>query len=220
MKYDGQDITVVTPTIPGRNKQLAQALESVRAQTVKPDAHVVVTRTIDLTLNVRARIAMARNQCIRAVETQFVAFLDDDNAWLPNHLESLLRGLNSTSADVTYSPCLPVDLGTGEPRVFNGLDVNLILELGRVQHGQNLIDTNCLVRTKLLKKYPFEEHWIGTPARCQRHGTCISEDHDLFTTLIDTGATFKWVPNPTWIYSVDNSAFKSSRERRMERGNR
>lgn len=218
--YSGADITVITPTIPGRNTQLIRAMESVRGQTIKPDAHIIVNRTVDLSKNVRQRISESRNQGIQAAHTSFCAFLDDDNAWLPEHLECLLRTLNAVpGTDVAYSPCVPVDLGNGIESVFNGFDVNNIDNLIKVQKQRNQIDTNCVVSTYLLRRYPFEEYWKGSPARCSRHGTCISEDHDLFTCLIEMGAKFTWCPTATWMYSVDYTAFKSSVERRSEKGN-
>jgi GT2 family glycosyltransferase len=93
---------------------LVAALESLRAQTRVPDQVVVVVDGDDellkklhdrggdelvLSTGGRTGLSNARNTGLRAVTTDFVAFLDDDATAEPAWLESLVAAL-STSADV------------------------------------------------------------------------------------------------------------------------
>jgi len=47
----------------------------------------------------QTRAAMSRNRALELVETRYVAFLDDDNIILPQHLESCMKTLLETNAD-------------------------------------------------------------------------------------------------------------------------
>jgi glycosyltransferase involved in cell wall biosynthesis len=76
-------ITVVIPSIPPRKALLERALRSVLAQTM-PAAAVSVA--VDLN---REGAARTRQRALDAVQTRWVAFLDDDDELLPNHLAEL-----------------------------------------------------------------------------------------------------------------------------------
>src|SRR4030095_15635988 len=78
-------VTVVIPHIPTRVAELQRALASVWAQTHQPDDVVIATD------NVRAGSATTRNRALHHVATNWIAFLDDDDELLPNHLEVLLK---------------------------------------------------------------------------------------------------------------------------------
>jgi glycosyltransferase involved in cell wall biosynthesis len=97
------DVTVVIP-VHNRAGVLARALDSVRAQTLPPaDVVVVDDGSSDDTADV-ARAAgatvlrhpqsrgsgEARNTGIRAATTRWIAFLDSDDEWAPDHLRTLL----------------------------------------------------------------------------------------------------------------------------------
>jgi glycosyltransferase involved in cell wall biosynthesis len=207
------DVTVVIPTIPGRERHLARALGSVYWQTVQPEQILVGAQPINLLANVRARIARNRNALLTAVRTSWVAFLDDDNYWLPQHIEVCMGA--STSTDVViYTPTVPVDFDDGNgPVQFNFRDVNLLDNFINAQREANQVDTNCMIRTSALRTISFfEENWIDH--RCGRHGTCVSEDQCLMLSLAIGGANFKFVNTATWNYNVGKDGFKSSVERR------
>src|SRR3546814_2047662 len=46
--------------------------------------------------------AVTRNRALEAVRTPWVAFLDDDDQFLPHHLQRLSQALTETQADVVY----------------------------------------------------------------------------------------------------------------------
>lgn len=78
------DVTVVTPSVPGRY-QLARCIRSVSVQTVTPAAHL-----IGVDHQRTGHGARIRNHLIEAARTTWIACCDDDDLFLPSHLELLL----------------------------------------------------------------------------------------------------------------------------------
>jgi glycosyltransferase involved in cell wall biosynthesis len=78
-------VTVCLPVIPPRvgNGMLDRALRGVREQTLQPAAINCVLDTE------RQGAAATREKALRAAETEWVAYLDDDDFWHPHHLETL-----------------------------------------------------------------------------------------------------------------------------------
>lgn len=91
------DITVAIPTIPPRRKLLQRALDSVAVQTLPAVA-------ISVAVDTRKQGAAAtRQRALEAVRTGWVAFLDDDDEFMPNHLEALAQHAIETDADYVFS---------------------------------------------------------------------------------------------------------------------
>lgn len=86
-------VTVCLVSLPERHRLLCEALESVHAQTLRPDAVLV---------GIDPRVvgeAENMNRLIRAASTEWVAFLHDDDLWDPDHL---LHG-TSIEADIAVA---------------------------------------------------------------------------------------------------------------------
>lgn len=178
-------ISVVIPTHPARlrNGMLARALKSVMNQTVQPDVWYV---TNDLE---RLGAAVTRNRGLAQVETEWVAFLDSDDEWLPNHLEVLIDHL-SNDVDVLYSGCTIVDpLGRKIPlqeewgRFGKEFDPDLLRQ-------KSYIPVTSLARTHLAQQvggftYPPNSHY---------------EDWGFYLKMLDAGARFQHVPEITWVW--------------------
>lgn len=90
-------VTVAIPTIPPRNGLLLRALASVSAQTVLPDA---VAIAVDYNHD---GVWVTRKRAIEMAQTRYVAFLDDDDEFLPHHIERLLNCMEEHQADLVYS---------------------------------------------------------------------------------------------------------------------
>lgn len=91
------DVTVCIPTIPPRTEMLQRALKSVYAQTYPPTA-------ISIAVDIHREGAWAtRQRALDAARTTWVAFLDDDDEFLPCHLEDLLACATENDADFCYS---------------------------------------------------------------------------------------------------------------------
>jgi hypothetical protein len=76
-------ITVVIPSIPPRAELLQRAVASALDQTM-PAAAISVAIDCD-----RLGAALTRQRALDAVQTRWVAFLDDDDEFRPNHLAAL-----------------------------------------------------------------------------------------------------------------------------------
>lgn len=103
------DISVVIPYY-NREQYIDETIQSVLSQTLKPleilivndcsretsrrylDRYAATCNIIDLPTNVG--LAAARNEGVRRARGKFVAFLDDDDLWLPQKLEIQRRYLD------------------------------------------------------------------------------------------------------------------------------
>jgi glycosyltransferase involved in cell wall biosynthesis len=124
-------VSVVIPTWE-RGRWLGRALDSVFAQS-ESDFEVVVVddgsftdaaeQTVEARGDARARylklpahrgVAAARNVGVLNATAKYVAFLDDDDEWLPEKLECQLRALENCDAlGAVYTARFSVDEGTG-----------------------------------------------------------------------------------------------------------
>jgi glycosyltransferase involved in cell wall biosynthesis len=125
-------VSVVIPTWE-RSRRLRRALDSVFAQTEQDFELLVVDdgsltdaaeRVVKACADARARYlrlphhqgaSAARNAGIRAATGKYVAFLDDDDEWLPEKLESQLKLIEASRAAIggVYTAQLAVDEETG-----------------------------------------------------------------------------------------------------------
>lgn len=193
-------VAVVIPTIPPREQLLERALASVRAQTRKADQVLVALDDEGVGAGPN------RNRACRLATTDYVAFLDDDDEFLPSHLALLMSAAKATSADVLYSwfelvgwdeatPDRPDPLATmygGE--LVHPLGVPFGPEQARHLRRYAWIPATVMVRRTMIDKvggYPSpgsEEY--------EQYSGC--EDWALLIRLLDAGARFHHVPYRTW----------------------
>ena len=192
------DLTVLTATIPGREHLLAEALKSVYAQTLEVECHLVMAQSCSEGLQPTLHVGLQQNLLLRAVETEWVMRLADDDQLLPIHVGTLMA--EAVDADVIYS----YDASKNRP----WLDCN---EWGQEKIALEIEDYNwidgsaVLIRTELLKQvggYPTdwvgnnedyrEGHFEGMKANC--------DDWGAWVRLARIGARFKCIPEPTWRY--------------------
>lgn len=168
-------VAVVIPTIPGRHHELRRAVESVQAQSTP--ATIVIEFDGD-----REGAAAARNRALQRVQTDWVAFLDDDDLFKPDHLRACARHATLTGADVVY----PWFDGEDDIGMFGvPFDATLL-------RRRNFIPVTALARTDLVRKVGgFVEHPDANGDPC--------EDWGLWLSLLDAGAVFSHLPQRTWI---------------------
>jgi glycosyltransferase involved in cell wall biosynthesis len=121
---------LVSVVIPTHNRPLflAQAIESVRAQTFTDYEIIVVTngphtenieRSRQLASNnhcmvlalPNANLPAARNAGIAAATGEFVAFLDDDDVWMPDKLQKQVEAAIDNNADLISCNAIIDDRG-------------------------------------------------------------------------------------------------------------
>ncbi len=143
-------VVTVVPTY-RRPELLRAAVQSALAQTVEDNLVVVVDdggglapledhpRLVVVALRRNIGVAGAvRNVGIRASRSELVAFLDDDNQWLPGHLAAAIEVLDR-DADLTYSSVR-----------YESANGDVVGEIGepfdrkRLRH-RNFVDTSAIV---------------------------------------------------------------------------
>jgi len=90
-------ITVVIPTISTRGDLLSQAVNSIKYQTQLPEA-VIIEQDMH-----HEGAGMTRHRGLWRVTTPWVAFLDDDDLFMPQHLERLWKHAQETGCHYAYS---------------------------------------------------------------------------------------------------------------------
>lgn len=167
-------MTILTPTIAGRESLLAECKASVADQT-RPSRHMT---SLDFE---RRGPASTRNALLRAVTTPWVAFLDDDDLLDPHHVETLLA--HSDGADVAVPHCR-----------FDGRELparycNRPFDRAALRrHG--IFPITVLARTSAVRD-------AGCFDPADRY-----EDWSLWNRMADGGAVFRVVPEVTWTYRL------------------
>ena len=170
------DLTVLTCTIPGREDYLDRNIDSVRRQTVAVHSHLIASDDGSLGPLVKY------NALAKAVDTEWLAILDDDNYWLDEHVEMIIPEFDN--ADVIYT----WDGGGTRPRKqLSGFTQEQL-----IQHftETNTLDQSCAIRTEMFRK-------VDGFRLSNR-----SMDHDLWLRIARAGGRFLAIPKMTWFYSL------------------
>lgn len=235
-------ITVLTVTR-GRPRWLLRCIASVRAQVGVEAAHLVLIDDCDatdralvglehprLTHLLRRRrpgessgpshLARLRNLMIRMATTEWVAFLDDDNVFEPEHLPSLLACAERTGAPAVHSWMRMVDAEGRpytEPRwpwcrddAAAGEKYATMTARGVVTPGDNIVrdalsnmparcvDTSAwLLRRDLLGEAPMDPHFTRAEFEANK-----AEDDHLHAYVAGLGVPVVCTEEPTLRYTL------------------
>lgn len=177
----GSGITVVVPSIPPRRyRHLHRAIDSVLRQELPAEALVVEFDTT------HAGAAVTRNRGLEKVTTEWTAFLDDDDEFLPDHLALLRNHARKTDADMVY-PWFTVPEGWDPfpDREGQPFDPALL-------ETRNTIPVTVLIKTELIKSVGgFEPK--GPP-----DNPC--DDWGAWTKVRDAGAKIEHLNRRTWLW--------------------
>jgi hypothetical protein len=179
-------VTVVIPHIPTRQFELTRAIASVTAQTHQPEDIIIA---VDKR---REGSAATRNRVLYNVTTTWVAFLDDDDEWLPTHLETLIRYGVRDGATVLYSGCRVVD-GAGNPLPVQ----DEWGRFGRPFDPELLRQSSYIPVTSLVNSTLARQALFGPPTS---HPESIYDDWGFYIRLLDLGASFLHIPEVTWTW--------------------
>lgn len=178
-----RDVSVIMPHMPIRPNSMVRAIKSAATQTVKP-RDIIIAADLD-----REGAAKTRNRALAKAETTWVAFLDDDDLWLPNHLEVLLDDAEQSHADVVYAGCRvigPQGQLVAQREEWGRFGLPFSAERLR---EKSYLPVTSLVRTKLA-----QQAWFEAP-----EGS-LYDDWGFYLRLLDLGAVFHHVPQITWVW--------------------
>jgi hypothetical protein len=183
------EITVVIPAHPARvaNGMLDRAVASVKAQLLPAaDISIAIDEHGD-------GAAVTRQRALDAVETEWVAFLDSDDWFYPEHLKVLAAGARIFNADYLFSYYL-VHFPDGRPWPQNDPLGHFGKQFNPQAPHQTTITT--LVRTELAKKIGFQDPPEGAEIGGHRGG----EDWFFTVGCAQAGAKMIHIPRRTWAW--------------------
>lgn len=163
------------------------------------------------------RSSVLRNLGVQMAKNPWVAFLDDDNEWLPNHLSSLKSLASQKSSPAVYSevalltakgkPYLERKWPWAHSREEGEQKYRDYVAQGVLVPGSNVIhnrpevkdvpvDTSAwLLDRNLLLSVPFQEKFSADDAR-----TLTSEDDKLYYSLLERQIQLACTYQPTLLY--------------------
>lgn len=166
-------ITIITPTIKGRERMLEECKASVKTQTKRVKHEVILDDN-------KIGASKIRNQAVKNAKTEWVLFLDDDDMLKPTHIEKIAPYLKDYDVIVTW----PEYIGTPiQPQWLYQ------------QFDPSILDKWCpwgqcaAVRRNIYLKVG------GQPEK-----GVVFEDWALWKHLYKAGAKFKVIPEILWIH--------------------
>ena len=178
-------VALVMPSLPIRTRMRNRALNSVHAQTHPVGALAVV---IDYDREGAWTTRQRALQMAGAAGTEWVAFLDDDDEWKPQHIEHCLRHAEETGADFVYSWF----------DVAGGRDPFPSTHFTNPFNPDDPIETTIttVVKTELALSVGFQRLNRGE----------VNSGEDRFFTLgcLEAGAKISHLVEKTWIWHHDS----------------
>lgn len=174
-------ITVCIASHPPRFKSglLKRALDSVVAQTLQPNRILILNDTA------REGVGVIRQRLLDQVQTTWVAWIDSDDEWMPEHLEKLYQVATETNSIYVFSWFHSIH----DPLGHFGLPFNPC-----TPHHTTM---NVLVRTDIAKE-------VGFPAN--QHGPHANEDWAFITGVAalacERGLKMTHLAEKTWHYHM------------------
>ena len=125
-----------------------------------------------------------RNNAIKMANSEWIAFLDDDDEFQPHHVRTLLTAADENKADVVWG-WFDVIGGSDPFPMHRGLqwDVN----------APHIFPITCLVRRSLI----MDSNAIFMPDN-QNMGAWQHQDFPFWKSICDAGGKFLAIPDTTW----------------------
>lgn len=204
-------VSVIVPTH-NRPETLDRALASLAAQKgVEVEAIVVNDAGVDVSsvvarwsgqLEVRLvnqprneGLSAARNRGLQEVTGKYMAWLDDDDVYLPEHLNATVRELEASGADVAYASC-PVSERRIDPATVTQEEIDQIPYAFDYPFNPDVL----LVTNTLTVHSAVMRSLRGTGAQFDT-SLAVQEDWDMWLRLHqEYGMEFVHVPERTVVY--------------------
>lgn len=208
-------ISIIIPTY-NRPDQLVHAVKSVLEQTYTAFEAIVVNdcgidvskilkalndhRIVHIRHEKNKGLAATRNTGIRAAKGKYIAYLDDDDEFYPDHIQTLVNELENSNFKIAYTD--------GERRLYKERNGELFLSNKLVKHSsefdplkiltQNYIPVLCLMHEKSCLDH------IGLFDETMR----VHEDWDLWARL-SLHFPFTHIKKTTCAYKIIVNAKKN-----------
>lgn len=179
MLLNSDDVTVCIPSIPIRQWHLGRAIASVCRQT-----HPAQSLAVWVDHN-HSGAWVSRSKTLDMAQTTWVAFLDDDDEMLPQHLQRCLEVQIDTGADVIV-PWYDVIGGADPVPGHRDLQIN--------PEALHSFAITCLIRREVIGDIRFKD----------RFETGAPEDWIFWHDLVEAGAKFHQIPETTWLWHHDS----------------
>ncbi|MCE2693094.1 MAG: glycosyltransferase family 2 protein [Verrucomicrobiota bacterium] len=194
---------LILPTLRSVLNQRRQPIEVIVVDDASPDGTVEVVNafarenpSLHLRCVVQSRnqgVSAARNRGIREASGEWVAFLDSDDLWEPNHLELMVAKLREDDADIVFARAMKFQSETPDNLVRNWADAYTSAgEIVRVMIRTNYI----LPSAMMIRRAVLLEHGMFDEDPRMQH----AEDADLCWSLAAAGRRFSFVGEYTCRY--------------------
>jgi glycosyltransferase involved in cell wall biosynthesis len=162
---EASDISVIIPYC-NREQYIGEAVQSVMSQTLKPleiiivndcsressrrylDRYTSICRIVDLDVNVG--LAAARNKGVCCARGRFIAFLDDDDVWLPQKLEIQRRYMDEHPECAIVHTAVWLFFQTGRDEFFQRFGEGPMTLAQALTNGYWAIIPTVLVRSEVI----------------------------------------------------------------------
>lgn len=177
-------ITVVIPVHASRKKNgmLDRAVRSAKHQKLAP-AEILVVEDLK-----KEGAAKTRQRGLEQVTTKWVAFLDSDDLFMPQHLLKLMKCAKQNNADIVYSWY----------KISGGRDP-MPKHFGKPWDPKNprLTTIVTLCKTEIAQQVGFVHKHDGTKLL----GEFAGEDWFFIKGCNDLGAKIVHLPERTWVWN-------------------
>jgi len=203
-------ISIIIPTW-NREKEIQKAIKSVQNQTVQDfeilvcddgstdNTEKIVFEMIKADSRIKwvpgehsGRPAVPRNNGIKNAQGEWLAFLDSDDEWLPDKLETQLTSLSKTKLKASSSNAYNFKPTTNEKKIFSNFDKKIIIFTELVK-SNFVITSSAIIHNSLISKISF------FPTGVNQKGI---EDYS-FWLRVATQTDFDYVDTPLLVYTDD-----------------
>jgi len=211
----GRDITIVMPARDAA-ETIERAILSVLAQSSPAWRLIIVDDgSLDGTFGIASQmlhsderaeivrlngagVAAARNAGVSAANTEFVAFLDSDDALHPEYLVEMRDFITEHPGYDIYHPDLAVVAESGSSYRFTGVDEAIEYKMGDLIEQCVIAVGGACVRRALLEEM------------CGFRPEIHCEDYDLWLRAFSTGATALYLPRVLYTYHQAHAGRRSA----------
>ncbi|EIZ78459.1 glycosyl family 2 [Novosphingobium sp. Rr 2-17] len=223
---DGTPLVSILVVARNTAAYIGAALQSAREQTYKAldilvvddgstdttravaQAHAVADERVRVLDGPRAGLSAARNTSLAAAQGQWAAILDSDDVLHPRHIERLVQQAHARSAHIVAANM--VSFSTNADRLSSWLFADggawtQPHRIGLADYVRANSAAGDAVSAGYLKPL-FDMAFLRSHAVQYDVRLRIAEDYDLVARLMDRGASFEYLPEPTYFYRRHSSS--------------